>query len=412
MKRRVVVTGLGTITPLGNTVDLFWENICNGRSGVDYVTRFDTKDFPTKIAAEVKDFNPENYINKKEVRRMDHFCHYSIAAASEALKASGIKVEEEPENVGVIIGCGIGGFGVIENQHSVLLEKGPLRVSPFTIPMIIPDIAAGYIAITFGARGPNLCPVTACASGANAVGDSFRLIQRGDIDVAITGGTESAITPLSFAGFCSAKAMSRNNDTPQKACRPFDLNRDGFVMGEGSGILILEELNHALSRDAVILGEVLGYAMTGDAYHITSPEPEGKGIEKCMLLALKDAGLTPLQIDYINAHGTSTPANDKIESSTIKRVFSDKKDILVSSTKSMTGHLLGAAGGIESAISILALKDGIAPPTINYETPDPECAKLDFVPNIMRKKDLNYVMSNSMGFGGHNVSLIFGKYID
>ncbi len=406
MKRRVVVTGLGVISPLGNSINEFWKNICNGESGIDYVTLFDTTDFPTKIAGEVKNFNPEDFVSKKDVKKMDRFCHFAIAASEEAIKNSDLEIAIEADRVGVCIGCGIGGFGVIEKQHSILMEKGPSRVSAFTIPMIIPDIAAGYVAITFGAKGPNLCPVTACASGANAIGDSFKIIQRGDADVMICGGTESAITPLSFAGFCSARAMSRNNQEPQKASRPFDLHRDGFVMGEGAGILILEELNHAKKRNAKILGEVLGYGMTGDAYHITSPDPDGTGIERAMLLSIKDAELEAKQIGYINAHGTSTSANDKIESMAIKKIFGS--EILVSSTKSMTGHLLGAAGGIEAAICFLALENNILPPTINYETFDPDCT-LDYIPNASREKRLDYVLSNSLGFGGHNVSLVFGK---
>jgi 3-oxoacyl-[acyl-carrier-protein] synthase II len=410
MKRRVVITGIGVISPIGNSVETFWQNISNGVSGIDYVTNFDTTDFPTKIGGEVKNFNPEDFISKKDIRRMDRFCHFALAAARQAVESSGLQISAEPERIGVVIGCGIGGFGIIEKQHEILMEKGPSRVSPFTIPMIIPDIAAGYVAITFGAKGPNLCPVTACASAANAIGDAFRIIERGDADAIIAGGTESAITPLSFAGFCSARAMSRFNEIPARACRPFDLNRDGFVMGEGSGILILEELEHALARGARILGEVLGYGMTGDAYHITSPDPNGKGIENSMILALKDASLKPAQIDYINAHGTSTEANDKIETAAIKKVFREN-DILVSSTKSMTGHLLGASGGIEAAACILALNDNLVPPTINYETPDPDC-DLDYVANQARKKELNYVLSNNLGFGGHNVSLVFGKYIE
>jgi 3-oxoacyl-[acyl-carrier-protein] synthase II len=409
MKRRVVITGIGVVSPVGNSAETFWENISNGKSGIDYVTHFDTTNFPTKIGGEVKNFNPEDFISKKDLRRMDRFCHFAIAAARQAVSNSGLKISSEPERVGVVIGCGIGGFSVIEKQHEILMEKGPSRVSPFTIPMIIPDIAAGYVAITFGAKGPNLCPVSACASAANAIGDSFRIIARGDADAVIAGGTESAITPLSYAGFCAARAMSKYNEVPVRASRPFDLNRDGFVMGEGSGILIMEELNHALARDAVILAEVLGYGMTGDAYHITSPDPDGKGIENSMLLALKDAGLNPAEVDYINAHGTSTEANDKIESAAIKKVFKEKRDILVSSTKSMTGHLLGASGGIEAAACILALRNNLVPPTINYETPDPEC-NLDYVPNQARKKELHYVMSNNLGFGGHNVSLVFSKY--
>lgn len=410
MTKRVVITGLGAITPLGNSVDLFWQSIISGKSGVDKVTLFDTSEFTTKIGAEVKNFDPENYINKKDVKRMDRFCHFAIASAGEALKSANLdQIDSIAERVGVSIGCGIGGFGIIEKQHEILMTKGPSRVSPFMIPMIIPDIAAGYVAITYGAKGPNLCTVTACASGANAIGEAYRIIQRGDADIMISGGTESAITPLSFAGFCSARAMSRNNDNPTQASRPFDLNRDGFVMGEGAGILILEELEHAIKRDANIIGEIVGYAMTCDAYHITSPDPEGEGVKNAMKLAIKDAKIQPVDINYINAHGTSTEANDKTETMSIKKLFEDTSNLLVSSTKSMTGHLLGASGGIEAIISLLALKNSIVPPTINYQTPDPLC-DLNYVPNISINKDLNYVLSNSLGFGGHNTSLVFKKY--
>ena len=409
MSKRVVITGLGVITPLGNSVNEFWSKIINGKSSVDKVTLFDTTDFTTKIAAEVKNFDPENYINKKDVKRMDRFCHFAVAAAGEAIKTANLDISSLSERVGVSIGCGIGGFGTIEKQHQTMMEKGVARVSPFMIPMIIPDMAAGYVAIIYGAKGPNLCTVTACASGANAIGEAFRIIQRGDADIMISGGTEAAITPFGFAGFCAARAMSKNNANPAKASRPFDLNRDGFVMGEGAGILILEEYEHALKRNAEILGEITGYAMTCDAYHITSPDPNGEGVKNSMKLAIKDAKIEVKQIDYINAHGTSTEANDKTETLAIKRLFNDTDKLLVSSTKSMTGHLLGASGGIESIISILALKNGIVPPTINYETPDPEC-NLNYVPNFSINKDISYVLSNSLGFGGHNTSLVFKKY--
>ena len=409
MSKRVVITGLGVITPLGNSVNEFWSKIINGKSSVDKVTLFDTTDFTTKIAAEVKNFDPENYINKKDVKRMDRFCHFAVAAAGEAIKTANLDISSLSERVGVSIGCGIGGFGTIEKQHQTMMEKGVARVSPFMIPMIIPDMAAGYVAIIYGAKGPNLCTVTACASGANAIGEAFRIIQRGDADIMISGGTEAAITPFGFAGFCAARAMSKNNANPAKASRPFDLNRDGFVMGEGAGILILEEYEHALKRNAEILGEITGYAMTCDAYHITSPDPNGEGVKNSMKLAMKDAKIEVKQIDYINAHGTSTEANDKTETLAIKRLFNDTDKLLVSSTKSMTGHLLGASGGIESIISILALKNGIVPPTINYETPDPEC-NLNYVPNFSINKDISYVLSNSLGFGGHNTSLVFKKY--
>lgn len=411
MKNRVVVTGLGIISPAGNTIQEFWKNLTLGISGVDYVSHFDTTDFATKIAGEVKNFNPDDYINKRDVRRMDKFCHFALASAKQAVENSRLNISEHAEKTGVIVGCGIGGFSTIENQYKILLERGPQRVSPFTIPMIIPNIAGGYIAINYNAKGVNYCPVTACASSNNAIGDAFNLIKSGVLDYAICGGTESAITPLSFAGFCSARAMSRNNENPQKASRPFDSLRDGFVMGEGSGILILENLESALKRGAVIFAEIKGYATNCDAYHITSPDPEGTSIKNCMALALKNAELLPENIDYINAHGTSTELNDKTETLAIKEVFQDNKNLLVSSTKSITGHLLGASGAIEAIASILAIKNNLVPPTINYENPDPDC-DLDYVPNVAREKNLNYVMSNSFGFGGHNASIVFSKFFD
>lgn len=408
--KRVVITGFGAITPLGNNVIDFWNSIKEGKSGIDIVSHFDISEFPTKIAAEVKNFNPEDYINKKDAKRMDPFCQFAVAASGEALKHANLNdLNDYSYRTGVSIGCGIGGFSTIEKQHEILIERGNSRVSPFMIPMIIPDMASGYVAITYGAKGPNICTVTACASGANSIGEAFRIIQRGDADIMISGGTEAAITPFGFSGFCSAKAMSRNNDNPTQASRPFDKNRDGFVMGEGAGIIILEELEHALSRNAEIHGEIVGYGMTCDAYHITSPDPEGEGIVNAMKLAIKDANITNKDIDYINAHGTSTEANDKTETLAIKKLFSSPP--LISSTKSMTGHLLGASGGIEAIISVLALKNSIVPPTINYETLDPEC-DLNYVPNKSIKKDLNFVLSNSLGFGGHNTSLVFKKYFE
>lgn len=411
MKNRVVVTGLGIISPIGNTIQDFWKNLTLGNSGIDYVSHFDTTDFATKIAGEVKNFNPDDYINKRDVRRMDRFCHFALAAAKQSVENSRLNISDHSEKTGVIVGCGIGGFSTIENQYKILLERGPQRVSPFTIPMIIPNIAGGYIAINHNAKGVNYCPVTACASSNNAIGDAFNLIKSGVLDYAICGGTESAITPLSFAGFCSARAMSKNNENPKKASRPFDALRDGFVMGEGSGILILENLDSALKRGAEIFAEIKGYATNCDAYHITSPDPEGTSIKNCMSLALKNAELLPQDIDYINAHGTSTELNDKTETLAIKEVFQDNKNLLVSSTKSITGHLLGASGAIEAIASILAIKNNLVPPTINYENPDPDC-DLDYVPNIAREKNLNYVMSNSFGFGGHNASIVFSKFFD
>lgn len=407
--KRVVITGVGAITPLGNNIQDFWDGIKRGKSGVDFITHFDTTDFPTKIGAEVKGFNPEDYINKKDIKRMDSFCQFAIVASGEAIKHSNLDISKFSERVGVSIGCGIGGFLTIEKQHEIMMERGSSRVSPFMIPMIIPDMASGYVAITYGAKGPNICTVTACASGANSIGEAFKIIQRGDADIMITGGTEAAITPFGYAGFCSARAMSRNNENPQKASRPFDKNRDGFVMGEGSGILILEDLEHAIKRGANIMAEIVGYGMTCDAYHITSPDPEALGVKNSMALAIKDAKINTSDIDYINAHGTSTEANDKTETLAIKKLFVDRNDLLVSSTKSMTGHLLGASGGIEAIISILAINESIVPPTINYETPDPEC-NLNYVPNNAINKRLKYVLSNSLGFGGHNVSLVFKKF--
>jgi beta-ketoacyl-acyl-carrier-protein synthase II len=409
MNNRVVITGMGIVSPIGNNIEEFRKNLFDGKSGVDYVKRFNTKDFPTKIAAEVKNFTPEEFISKKDLRHMDLFSQYALVSSIEAVRMSNLNIKSIPYDVAVVIGCGIGGFSTMEEQYKNLLEKGVSRVSPFTIPMIIPNIAGAYVSIYFGVKGPNLCPVTACSSGANAIGEAFNMIKHSTVKVAIAGGTESAITPLSFAGFCSAKAMSRNNDNPQEASRPFDKLRDGFVMGEGAGILVLEELEHALNRKAKIYGEIISYSMTSDAYHITAPSPNGEGIEMCMKLALKQANIIPDKIDYINAHGTSTQLNDKIESKAIKNVFGKK--IPVSSIKSILGHLLGAAGSVELISCILAINNNLMPPTINYKIFDEEC-DLDYVPNKARKKELNYVLSNNLGFGGHNVSLILKKYLN
>lgn len=411
MKRRVVVTGLGCVTPIGIGKKSFWEALTTGVSGVDFITKFDTSDYPTKIAAEVKDFQPENYIDKKEARKMDKFTQFAVAASQLAIKDAGINTEEiESEKFGVVLGSGIGGIETFEEQNQKLLDKGVRRVSPFFIPMMITNIGAGQVSMYFNARGPNSTIVTACASSTNAVGEAYRIIERGDADVMITGGTEASITPLAIAGFCSMKAMSTYNEDPKKASRPFDLNRDGFVMGEGAGMLILEELEHALHRGATIYGEVVGYGMSADAYHITAPDPEGKGAARAMENALKDAGVSYEEIDYINAHGTSTPYNDKFETMAIKKVFKEHaKDIAISSTKSMTGHLLGAAGGVEGMICALAIYNDLVPPTINYETPDEEC-DLDYVPNQAREKVVNYALSNSFGFGGHNATIVFKKY--
>ncbi|SNR90308.1 3-oxoacyl-[acyl-carrier-protein] synthase II [Anaerovirgula multivorans] len=411
MKRRVVVTGLGCVTPIGIGKKSFWEALTTGVSGIDFITKFDTADYPTKIAAEVKDFQPENYIDKKEARKMDKFTQFAVAASQLAIQDAGIDIEEiESEKFGVILGSGIGGIETFEEQNQRLLDKGVRRISPFFIPMMITNIGAGQVSMYFDAKGPNSTIVTACASSTNAVGEAYRIIERGDADIMITGGTEASITPLAIAGFCSMKAMSTYNEDPKKASRPFDLNRDGFVMGEGAGMLILEELEHALNRGATIYGEVVGYGMSADAYHITAPDPEGKGAARAMENALKDAGISYEEIDYINAHGTSTPYNDKFETMAIKKVFKEHaKDIAISSTKSMTGHLLGAAGGVEGMICALTIYNDLVPPTINYETPDEEC-DLDYVPNQAREKVVNYALSNSFGFGGHNATIIFKKY--
>lgn len=409
-KRRVVVTGLGAVTPIGNDVETAWQNAINGVSGVGPLTRVEIEGLPAKVAAELKDFNPENYMDRKEARRMDRFTQYALASSFMAVKDADLTINDENSaRIGVWIGSGIGGMETHEEQHKIFMEKGYRRVSPFYVPMMIPDMAAGQVSIAIGARGINSCTVTACATGTNSIGDAFKVIQRGDADVMVTGGTEAPLTNMAFAGFTSAKALSFNPD-PKTASRPFDKNRDGFVMGEGAGILILEELEHALSRGARIYAEIVGYGSTGDAYHITQPAPGGEGGVRAMRQAIEDSGLQPNDIDYINAHGTSTEYNDKFETLAIKEVFGPHAtSVAISSTKSMTGHLLGAAGGIEAIFSILAIKEGIVPPTINYETPDPEC-DLDYVPNVARKMEVRAALSNSLGFGGHNATIIFKKY--
>jgi 3-oxoacyl-[acyl-carrier-protein] synthase II len=411
MTRRVVITGLAAISPLGTGVEKFWQGLLEGKSGIDLVTRFDVTEFPTKIAGEVKDFDPGLYMDKKEAKRMDRFTQFAVAGAKVALEDAKMDMEGlDKEKVGVILGSGIGGMETLEEQARILREKGPGRVSPFFVPMMIGNMAAGQVAIALGVTGPNITVVTACASATNAIGDAFKLIQRGGAEVVITGGTEASITPLAFAGFCSMKAMSTHNDEPQKASRPFDANRDGFVMGEGSGILILESLEHAQKRGARIYAEVLGYGTTADAHHITAPAPGGAGAAKAMAEAIRDAGIKPEDIDYINAHGTSTDLNDKYETMAIKQVFGEHAyKLAISSTKSMTGHLLGAAGGIEMVATALAVHNDIVPPTINYETPDPEC-DLDYVPNQARKMTVDYALSNSLGFGGHNATVVIGKF--
>ena len=408
--RRVVVTGIGVVTPLGIGKDAFWEGIANGRSGVRRITRFDASDLTCQIAAEVPDFEPLDYIDRKDARRMDRFTQFAVAAAALALADAGLD-EHVPlgERAGVLIGSGVGGIETLEAQAVTLVTKGVSRISPFFVPMMIADMAAGQVSIQFGAKGHNACTVTACSSGAHSIGDAFRVIQRGDADIMISGGAEAPLGKLAMGGFCSAKTLSTRNDEPERASRPFDAGRDGFVMGEGSGIVILEELEHALSRGAKIYAELAGYGATGDAYHITTPAPEGEGAARAMLAALKDAGLSIEDVDYINAHGTATKYNDFFETVAIKRVFGQwAASVPISSTKSMIGHLLGAAGGVELIASLLAMEHNLIPPTINYEEPDPDC-DLDYVPNTARPKELNVVMSNSFGFGGHNAVLVAKK---
>ncbi len=398
------------MTALGHELDTLWSNLVQGKSGVSRVEAFDVSEYPTQIAASVKDFNPEDYVDRKEARKMDRFVQFATAAAVNAMKDSGLNIAEQadPERVGVMIGSGIGGLGTWEDQHNILLEKGPKRVSPFFIPMMIANMASGHVSILFGAKGPNTTAVTACATGTHSIGDSYKLIQRGDADVMICGGAEATIRPTGMAGFCSMRAMSTRNDEPEKASRPFDMERDGFVMGEGAGILILESLEHAQKRGAKIYGEVIGYGLSGDAHHMTEPDPNGP--ERCMKMAIRDAGIAPEEVDYINAHGTSTPVGDRSETIAIKRAFGDHAyKLAVSSTKSMTGHLLGAAGGVEGVICGLTLQHGVIPPTINLEHPDPEC-DLDYVPNEARRADVRVTMSNSFGFGGHNATIIMKKF--
>ncbi len=409
--RRVVITGIGMVTPVGIGVEESWKSICEGRSGIGPVTKFDASSFPSKIAAEVKDFRPEDFMEKQKVRRFDTFIHFAIASARMAMEDSGLKIDDSNrDRIGCVTGSGIGGLPMIEHFHKILLEKGPKRISPFFIPGIIANMVAGEIAIEFGARGPNTSITTACASSAHAIGESFRLIREGRADVMITGGSEAVITPLAFGGFCAMHALSQRNDEPEKASRPFDLERDGFVMGEGAGILILEELEHAKRRGAKIYAELLGYGLSGDAYHVAAPDPDAIGAINCMKMALEDAGIRPEDVDYINAHGTSTKLNDASETKAIKEVFgAHAYKIPISSTKSMIGHLLGGAGAVEAIFSILTINTGIIPPTINYENPDPEC-DLDYVPNKARKADVKIALSNSFGFGGTNACLIFGKF--
>ncbi len=408
----MVVTGLGIISPVGNDVPTFWQSMREGKGGIGLITSFDAAKFDSRIAGEVKGFNPSLYsMSSKDLKRMDKFGQYAVASAKQAISDAGLDLDKEDrDRIGVLVGSGIGSLYTIEKEHKVMLDKGPDRMSPFLIPMLIVNDASGQVAITFGLKGPNSCVATACASGSHAIGDAFRILERGDADVIISGGTESCIVATGVGGFCALKALSKRNNEPEKASRPFDRERDGFVIAEGCGLVVLETLEHAKKRKAHIYAEIVGYGMSCDAYHMTAPNPDGQGAAKAMLAALKDARMNPQDVDYINAHGTSTKLNDKIETLSIKIAFGDRaKKVMVSSTKSMTGHLLGAAGGVEFVVCCLAIKESLIPPTINYEYPDPDC-DLDYVPNIARKTTVRTCMSNSLGFGGHNASLIVKKF--
>jgi len=413
MKKRVVITGLGVISPVGNDIASFWQSLKEGKSGVGPITSFDATAFDSRIAAEVKNFDPTQYgISLKDVKRTAKFVQFAVAAAKQAVESSGLDLnKEDRDRIGVVIGSGIGSLQTIEDEHKILLSKGPSRLSPFLIPMLIVNEASGLVAIVHGLKGPNSCVATACASGSHAIGEAYRTILYGDADVMVTGGTESCIVPTSVGGFCALRALSTSNDHPQKASRPFDRDRNGFVMAEGCGLVVLESLEHAQKRNAQIIAEIVGFGMTCDAYHITAPDPDGQGAARAMTNALKDAQMNPGDITYINAHGTSTKLNDKIETLSMKKAFGQSaKKVMVSSIKSMTGHLLGAAGGVEFLTCCLVIKDGVVPPTINYEHPDPDC-DLDYVPNTARKAHVSACMSNSLGFGGHNASLIVKKFI-
>ena len=411
--KRVVVTGIAAITPIGNTHSEYWDSLMAGRNGIGMIDHFDTTEFACKIGGQVKGFDPTKYMDKKEAKRMARFAQFAVAASHDALQDGNFTIDElNAEQVGIIIGSGVGGLKVMEEQNEVLLTRSPSRVSPFTVPMMIANMGSGLAAIHTGAKGPNTCPVTACAAGSHSIGDAFRLIQGGYAQAMLAGGAEAAITPLSYAGFASAKAVTTSrNDDPEHASRPFDADRDGFVMGEGAGVLLLEELEHAKSRGANLYAEIIGYGMTCDAYHITSPPPGGEGAARAIGLAVKDAGINPSEVNYINAHGTSTPANDKNETAAIKTALGEDnaRQLLVSSTKSMTGHLLGGSGGIEAVATVLAITNDRVPPTINLDNPDPDC-DLDYVANQSRAHTVNVAISNSFGFGGHNVSLVFRKY--
>ncbi|MFZ3132633.1 MAG: beta-ketoacyl-ACP synthase II [Desulfosporosinus sp.] len=411
MKHRAVITGMGVVSPVGNNLDEFWNNLIEGKSGIGLLTRFDTADLPTKVAAEVKNFEPTEWINKKESRHMDRFVQFAIAAAKLAVQDSGLDFEKvDKERAGTVMGCGIGGVITFEEQKEVLMSKGSGRITPFFVPMLIGNMAAGQLSIEFGLKGSSLTVVTACASSTNAIGEALRIIQRGEADVVLSGGTEAPLAKLAFAGFCAAKTMSTEKENPEQASRPFDKRRSGFVMGEGAGVLVLESLEHAEARGAHIYAELAGYGSTSDAYHITSPAPGGAGAVQAMRLAIKDAGLSVEEVDYINAHGTGTGPNDSVETSAIKTLFgSYASKLAISSTKSMTGHLMGAAGAIEAIICALSIERGAIPPTANYGEPDPEC-DLDYVPNIARKQEVKVVMSNSLGFGGHNATILLKKF--
>jgi len=411
MSKRVAVTGVGMVTPLGTGTEKSWKGLLEGRSGIRKITRFDAAGFPCQIAGEVPDFELDRFIEIKEQKKMDRFIHFSLAAAIMAIEDSGLKItESNADRVGVLVGSGMGGLPAIEKYHKVYLEKGPKKISPFFIPMLIINLAAGQISIRFGAKGPNSSVATACASGTHSIGDAYRIIKRGEADAMVAGGTESVITPLGIGGFTSMKALSTRNNEPEKASRPFDKDRDGFVMGEGAGILILEELQSALNRGAKIYAEIIGYGMTGDAYHITTPSLDGDGAIRCMDMAIKDSGINPEEVDYINAHGTSTKYNDELETAAIKKIFGGHAyKLTVSSTKSMIGHLLGASGGVEAVVCVLSIFNGIVHPTINLENPDPKC-DLDYVPGKARALNVNVSMSNSFGFGGTNACVVFRKY--
>lgn len=410
MQRRVVITGLGPIAPVGIGKEAFWRSLIEGRSGITEISSFDASEFPSRIAGEVCDFDPAGFIEPREIKRMDRFCHFAVAATKLALEDAVLEIEPSmAEKVGVIVGVGVGGLKTLEEQHKVLLEKGPRKVSPFLVPMMICDLAAGYVSILTGAKGPNLCIVTACASSTHAIGEAYETIKRGAADICLTGGTEAGVTPLGVAGFCAARALSTRNDEPTKASRPFDAKRDGFVIAEGAGIVVLETLENALTRNAHVYAEIIGYGATGDAHHITAPAPDGEGAARAVQMALDEAGLPATAVDYINAHGTSTPYNDEFETTAIKKVFGKHAyELAISSTKSMTGHLLGATGAIELIACAMAIQTGVIPPTINLEYPDPLC-DLNYTPNVAIKREVSVAMSNSFGFGGHNATLLIRK---